>query len=93
MHQCRLSITTSGEVKSTTTSAPASVALNSQSPWSIMATSSMSSAASTARQTSTPIRPRAPSTPTRMGSRSSATRPNLVHLDRRRAQRPTSPIG
>jgi hypothetical protein len=68
MHQCTLSITASGAVKSTTTSAPASEMLNSQSPWSTIATSSMSSAASTVLQTSVPMRPRAPSTPTRIGS-------------------------
>ncbi len=79
MHQCRWSITTSGVVKSTTTSAPASDALNSQSPWSTMATSSRSSAASTARQTSMPIRPRAPSTPTRIGSPFVSHAINLSH--------------
>jgi hypothetical protein len=74
MHQCTLSITVSGVVKSTTTSAAASEMLNSQSPWSTIATSSRSSAASTVLQTSVPMRPRAPSTPTRIGS-GSLTRP------------------
>src|SRR5690348_9786795 len=60
------SITTSGWVKSTTTWAPASAMLNSQSPSSTIATSSRSSAALTAFTTSVPIRPRAPSTPTLM---------------------------
>ena len=68
MHQRMLSSTTSGWVKSTTTCAPASATLKSQSPASTIATRSRSSAASTARQASLPIRPRAPSTPTRNGS-------------------------
>src|SRR6476646_4024751 len=64
----RLSMTTSGWVKSTSTWAPASATLNSQSPASTIATSSRSDAASTALQTCCPIRPREPSTPTRVGS-------------------------
>src|SRR5690606_37049189 len=58
----RLPITTSGWVKSTTTSAPSSASIGSS--LSTPATSSMSGAASTALHTSTPTRPRAPSTPT-----------------------------
>ena len=68
MHQCRLSMTTSGVVKSTTTSAPASATRTASRPGRPSPTSSRSSAASTARHTSAPIRPRAPSTPTRIGS-------------------------
>src|SRR5262249_54806971 len=83
MHQCRLSITASGVVKSTTTSAPASEALNRPSPWPIIATSSRSSAASTALHTSPPIRPCAPSTPTRTAS---VTGPNLPSDAQRRGQ-------
>ena len=56
MHHVRLSITASGWVKSTTTSA-ASTGVRS-SPTSSAATSSSPSAASTARHTSAPIRPR-----------------------------------
>ena len=63
-----LSMTTSGWVKSTSTCAPASATLNSQSPASTIATRSRSAAASTARHTCWPMRPRAPSTPTRIGS-------------------------
>src|SRR6266516_3631722 len=63
-----LSMTTSGWVKSTSTCAPPSATLNSQSPASTAATRSMSSAATTAWQTCCPMRPRAPRTPIRVGS-------------------------
>src|ERR1022692_388222 len=62
MHQRRLSMTTPGCVKSTTTSHPASASR--ESPSSTVATTSRSPAAATAWQTSDPIRPLAPSTPT-----------------------------
>ena len=62
MHQRRLSMTTPGWVKSTTTPQPVSPSRG--SPSSTSAASSRSSAAASARPTSLPIRPRAPSTPT-----------------------------
>ena len=74
----RLSITTSGWVKSTTASAPASTRSCSGSPASTSATSSRSSAAATAAQTSLPTLPRAPRTPTFM--RASTMAPSLAGL-------------
>src|SRR5512132_1781865 len=62
IHHEMLSITASGSVKSTITSAASAGARS--SPTSIAATSSRSGAHSTARQTSAPIRPRDPNTPT-----------------------------
>src|ERR1017187_4626488 len=61
MHQRRLSMTTPGCVKSTTTSHPASASR--ESPSSTVATTSRSPAAATAWQPSDPIRPLAPTTP------------------------------
>ena len=62
MHQCRLSRTAPGWVKSTTTAQPARSSRG--SPASTAAPTSRSSAADTAARTAVPIRPRAPSTPT-----------------------------
>ncbi|MPM60980.1 hypothetical protein SDC9_107834 [bioreactor metagenome] len=62
MAHSRLPITTSGTVKSTTTSAAATGPRS--SPWSTVAPSTRSGAASTAATTSRPIRPLAPNTAT-----------------------------
>src|SRR5215217_3768081 len=62
MHQARFSITASGWVKSTATSAASAAALS--SPRSRAATNCRSPATSTARHTSAPVRPRAPNTAT-----------------------------
>ena len=72
MQKRRLSITTPGWVKSTTTCAPARTSSSMSSPASTSATRSVSGAASTARQTSVPTFPRAPSTPTLMTGRLAA---------------------
>jgi hypothetical protein len=78
MQKRRLSITTSGWVKSTTTSAPARASSSTSSPASTEATSSVSGAASTARHTSEPTLPRAPSTPTRTRARTCPSSPLLT---------------
>jgi hypothetical protein len=64
MQNRRLSITTSGCVKSTTASAPAVTSSSIESSASMDATSVISLAESTARHTCSPTLPRAPSTPT-----------------------------
>ncbi len=65
MQNSRLSMTTSGWVKSTTTCAPDVTSASIESSWSTVATSVRSGAASTAAHTSDPTLPLAPSTPTR----------------------------
>jgi hypothetical protein len=64
MQYSSVPMTTSGWVKSTTTSVNDSASASTESPWSIRATRVRSSAASTAWQTCEPIFPCAPSTAT-----------------------------
>ena len=91
MHQVRLSITASGWVKSTTTSA-ASTGPRS-SPASTAATRVRSSACSTARHTAAPIWPAAPKTATRVVMRLNLSSGRADHARSARAGTagPTSP--